>query len=298
MNYLTTKEDQNMNDINLSEIAKSLDLSHLAELSALIIDKDADSHNELISLIEERDSEIERLNQRISKLEADNANLEGIAQQTDQAITNLESRHNALMIKTRQKIEEKEIQIANLELQIKPYKELFGTPKKAKERLKTLREKNASHAKRNEMLVKEARAHVNDKKLLNTEITRLNKELIASKRDLVQDMFGESFVEAMESISWNNSGETLMLFHRQVSRKPGEKFSPALLYISPTGSASVVTLEDGEPTLSRAPKGGHRPKAATSKFAKEWLNKVKSQGIVKIEDLNALKNGSLLQEAA
>lgn len=261
--------------MELNQLAQELDLADVTQLLTLVVNKDA----------EESDSLVIKLNNaelRIKELEAENAKLTGIADQSEIAISNLEERHNSLMEATKQAIDKKEYALANLELELKAFKEAFGTPKKGREKIKRLQKANEALNKKCDQLLRN-----------NKEYSRENFEL---KKNAVSAQFGETVVSAMESVCWEHDGEYLMLFHRQMARNSKENYSPALLYISPTGSASMVMLEDDEPVLSRQPRGGHKPKAETSKFAKQWLTKVKAQkGIVKSDDLDALKNNMITE---
>lgn len=255
--------------MELNQLAQELDLADVTQLLIMSVNRDAEEYDALT--IKLNNSEL-----KIRELEAENKKLREVAEQTGAAISNLESQKEQALTTAKKTIAQLEFELNNVNQELKAFKEHFGTVKKAKDRIARNKKSNDELNKRIDRLTKENKQYRN--------------ENFALKKRGMELQFGDSIVSAMESICWEHDGEYLLLFHRQMARCEGAEFSPALLYISPTGSASIVTLEDGEPTLSRQPRGGHKPKAATTHFARSWLTKVIDQkGMVKADDLDALK---------
>ncbi|MER2492329.1 hypothetical protein [Catenovulum sediminis] len=256
--------------MQIENLAKELDLADVTQLLVAAVNRDAEEHDQL--LIKLNDAEL-----KLKSLEEENAKLRSIAEDSERAINNLEKRHHSLIEATEQAVSKKDFELSQARLELKSFKEYFGTLKKGREKIKRLQKANEGLNKKCEQLIRN-----------NKQYSRENFEL---KKGAVNAQFGDSIVSHMQSLCWEHDEEYLMLFHRQMKRGVEGEHSPALLYVSPTGSASLLMLDGDEPVLSKQPRGGHKPKAATAKFARQWLNKVKSQGnTVKADDLNALKH--------
>ncbi|WP_017445785.1 hypothetical protein [Gayadomonas joobiniege] len=266
-----------MNSNYIEALANELDLADTAQLLALVINKDAEYSDEQVSLLHDKDKQIQMLKTDLSVLEEENRKLREIADKTDKAISNLEKRHNELVSISKKALDDKEYELAAKETELKPFKEAFGTVKKGRERLKRLQKANELNTKKMERLIKENRTLAKENKYLRVKG--------------LGDVIGDSVADTMENVCWRNEDDTLMFFHKLIARKDKPEGIPGLIFISPTGSAGIVTLgDDGEPELARQPRGGHKPKKATAEFAKQWLTKVQTQGKIKAEDLDALKN--------
>lgn len=143
------------------------------------------------------------------------------------------------------------------------FKEIAGTPKKLRDKIKSYKERLESQRLAAEQ---QKRQYQSERKItaqLKTEISELKNRLAAA--DIVQIYRGEA--DIIQTYPYHIGG---MVEGHDARQTP-------LLYLHQSGRGGLIILnKDDEAELVEAPKGGLRPKKATLELCGNWLRRVKA----------------------
>ncbi|MAE72515.1 MAG: hypothetical protein CL675_00370 [Bdellovibrionaceae bacterium] len=153
--------------------------------------------------------------------------------------------------------------VKDLTITLTAYKEIAGTPKKLRDRIKSYKDKLESQRLATEQ---QKRLYHSERKTtaqLKTEISELKNRLAAA--DIVQIYRGDT--DIVQTYPYHIGG---MVEGHDARQTP-------LLYLHQSGRGGLIILnKDDEAELVEAPKGGLRPKKATLELCGNWLRRVKA----------------------
>jgi hypothetical protein len=153
--------------------------------------------------------------------------------------------------------------VKDLTITLTAYKEIAGTPKKLRDKIKSYKDKLESQRLATEQ---QKRLYQSERKTtaqLKTEISELKNRLAAA--DIVQIYRGDT--DIVQTYPYHIGG---MVEGHDARQTP-------LLYLHQSGRGGLIILnKDDEAELVEAPKGGLRPKKDTLELCGNWLRRVKA----------------------
>ncbi|WP_277054627.1 hypothetical protein [Pseudoalteromonas marina] len=160
------------------------------------------------------------------------------------------------------------------------FKEIGGTPKKLRDKIKSYKERLESQRLAAEQ---QKRQYQSERKItaqLKTEISELENRLD---------------VAAINQI-YRNDNDIIQTYpyHLGGMVEGHDEQQTPLLYLNQSGRGGLILLnKDDEAELVEAPKGGLRPKKETLEHCGRWLRRAKANGWqTDVKDIKALANSS------
>lgn len=153
--------------------------------------------------------------------------------------------------------------VKDLTITLTAYKEIAGTPKKLRDKIKSYKDKLESQRLATEQQKRLYQSERKTTALLKTEISELKNRLAAA--DIVQIYRGDT--DIVQTYPYHIGG---MVEGHDARQTP-------LLYLHQSGRGGLIILnKDDEAELVEAPKGGLRPKKDTLEHCGNWLRRVKA----------------------
>ena len=153
--------------------------------------------------------------------------------------------------------------VKDLTITLTAYKEIAGTPKKLRDKIKSYKDRLEGQRLATEQ---QKRLYQSERKTtaqLKTEISELKNRLAAA--DIVQIYRGDT--DIVQTYPYHIGG---MVEGHDARQTP-------LLYLHQSGRGGLIILnKDDEAELVEAPKGGLRPKKDTLELCGNWLRRVKA----------------------
>lgn len=253
---------------------------------------DVETNDLMVEKLEEQENEINYLKGQVANLSKSNSRLLSENEELATTLKNYEKDAAEVISnaeKNLQKIEQErrerdqaKNESKDLKIQLKAFKEIAASPKKVREKIKTLqdnvtKQRNAAETQKKNYL-QERKDHEFTKKKLNDVAHKL----------------------AVSNISqaYSDGNDVVALFPHQLGEgiEGFEAGQIPLLYMHRSGRGGLILLnEDGEAEFVKSPKGGLKPKASTLDHCGVLLRRFKSQNwTLTNQDVEAIAQGSNL----